>query len=375
MAAADSNIFDKGANTVQAAGVDVTLGLSLGVPVSPHVSWISGAGAGTNYRDGIGGSVGDANALRVDANVKTGIETLLMGKTSIAGRKVKKPTFPAMKLSLEAKYALWMNPLISQPPAQSDESEDALEPSDDDSGSDSGGGGGDGSASVRRHGPRQYAQNDGPIGNDGSTGGDDSAESNDEPGDDDQELPADVPAGPQTFSNPNTHNKVSGIAKLTLETSKKLSFTLDGTFGRDFVSLDDTVEVSPNYNEVTSALTAKYKLHPKAIVSAGYVFERRFYDDLSSSGASQDFFVQGAKAAVDVPLKRVKLKLAYDIRLKVADAGAAKNADRNQVQLTAEVPLNKIFSVVGETRFSYTLFGTGPDSARFIGLAGFKVKL
>ena len=48
----------------------------------------------------------------------------------------------------------------------------------------------------------------------------------------------------QTFSNPNTHHKVSGIAKLTLEATKKLSATLDAAFLHDFVNLTD-VEVSP----------------------------------------------------------------------------------------------------------------------------------
>ena len=51
-------------------------------------------GRGPNYRDGVGGAVGDANALRVDANVKTGIAMLLLGKTSLPGRKVKKELIP-----------------------------------------------------------------------------------------------------------------------------------------------------------------------------------------------------------------------------------------------------------------------------------------
>jgi OmpA-OmpF porin, OOP family len=373
LGAYDTNIFDKGANPVSAAGLDVTAGLTLGVPVSPRVSWINGVGVGTNYRDGISGSVGDANALRVDAHARTGIEALLAGRTSLAGRKVKKGIFPAVKLTLEAKYALWANPLITQPPKLDDESIDALEPSDDDSGSDSSGGGGDTTARSER--PRRYAQADSSTASDGAPsagegGGDDSGNEGDEA------EPAEVSAGPQTFSNPNLHNKVTGIAKLSLETSKKWSFGLDGTFGRDFVDLDDNVEVSPEYDEITAGLSARCKIAPKVLwITAGYVFERRFYDEPSAGGASQDFFVQGGKLQFDLPFKVVKLKLSYDARLKFADAGSAKNATRNQVQLGAEVPLGKVFSAVAETRFTYTIFDGPANSTRFIGLAGLKVKL
>jgi OmpA-OmpF porin, OOP family len=376
----DTNIFDKGANTVQAVGFDVNSGLNLGVPLSKRISWISSTGLGTNYRDGVGGSVGDANALRVDFNVVTGFETLLMGKTSLAGRKVKKSTYPNMKLTLQAKYALWANPLITQKPALDDETIDALEPSDDDEGSDgAGGGGGEGRNEWRRH-PRTYAQADSSSASDGSpegAEGDADQGDNDEGGGDNEGEgePAEVSAGPQTFSNPNLHNHLSGIAKLSLDTSKKWSFGADAVFGRDFVDLEDTVETNPQYDEITGGLTAKYKLLPKLLwLTGGYVFERRFYDEDSASGASQDFYVQGAKFIADIPLKRVKLKASYDIRFKIADAGSSKNATRNQIQLSAEVPIGKVFSIVDESRFTYTLFDGSPNSTRFIELLGAKVK-
>jgi OOP family OmpA-OmpF porin len=380
---ADTNIFDKGANTVQAVGFDVNAGLNLGVPIAKRVSWVSSTGLGTNYRDGVGGgSVGDANALRVDFNVVSGFETLLFGKTSLAGRKVKKSTYPNMKLTLQAKYALWANPLITQKPAQDDETIDALEPSDDDEGGGSSRDGGGGAMNEWRRHPRLYAQADSSSANDGSPEGGgsdegqgDSGEGGGEGDNEGQGEPAEVSAGPQTFSNPNLHNHVSGIAKLALDTSKKWSFGLDGVFGRDFVDLEDTVETNPQYDEVTANLTAKYKLLPKVLwLTGGYVFERRFYDEDLPSGASQDFFVQGAKFIADIPLKHVKLKASYDVRFKIADAGSSKNATRNQVQLSAEVPIGKVFSIVDESRFTYTLFDGSPNSTRFIELLGAKVK-
>jgi OmpA-OmpF porin, OOP family len=378
----DTNIFDKGANTVQAVGFDVTSGLHLGVPLSPHISWISSGGLGTNYRDGVGGSVGEANAMRVDANAVTGFETLLVGKTSLAGRKVKKPTYPNMKLTLQAKWALWANPLITQKPAQDDETIDALEPSDsdDDDGSSGEGSGGGARNEWRRH-PRTYAQADSSSANDGSPegGGGDEGQGDDDAGGDNEGEgegePAEVSAGPQTFSNPNLHNHLSGIVKLALDTSKRWSFGADATFGRDFVDLEDTVETNPQYDEITGGLTAKYKLLPKLLwLTGGYVFERRFYDEDLPSGASQDFFVQGAKFVADIPLKHVKLKASYDVRFKIADAGSSKNAIRNQVQVSAEVPIGKVFSIVDESRFTYTLFDGSPNSTRFIELLGAKVK-
>jgi outer membrane protein OmpA-like peptidoglycan-associated protein len=369
----DTNIFDKGANTVQAVGFDVTAGLTVGVPVTPTLSWASAIGLGTNYRDGVGGDVGGADAMRVDASVKTGIEALLAGRTSLAGRKVKRSTFPSVKLSLDAKYALWANPLITQPPALDDETVDALEPSDDDeAGGSSGGGGGGGDASRERSAsPRRYAQ---ASSNTASDAAPDAGDGGGE-GEGEEEQPAEVQAGPQTFSNPNFHNKVSGIARLDVETSKRLSFAADATFGRDFVDLEDSVETSPNYDEITAGLSAKDKLSPKLLwLTLGYVFERRFYDDLSAAGASQDFFVQGAKVAVDLPWKPGKLKVSYDLRFKLADADG-KNTTRNQVQASGELPLDKIFSAIAEARFTYTIFDGAPDSTRLIVLAGMKAKL
>ena len=213
-----------------------------------------------------------------------------------------------MTLTLEAKYALWANPLISQPPAQSDESVDALEPGDETDGADSGGGGGGEFGWTERHPASTHRRmatpsmtvlppvEDAAAGDrasseeTGETGNNEEAEEGDQ-----GEQPAQVPAGGQTFSNPNTHHHLTGSAHLTLDTSKKFSITADAGFGRDFVQLDDTVEVSPMYDELTAGLGAQHKLLPKLWLSAGYVFERRFFDDPAASGASQDFFVQGGK--------------------------------------------------------------------------------
>jgi hypothetical protein len=70
----DTNIFDKGANTIQGAGFDVTMGLNLGVPLTKAMSWASGVGLGSNYRDGIGGGDGGgAHAHRSAVHATTGL--------------------------------------------------------------------------------------------------------------------------------------------------------------------------------------------------------------------------------------------------------------------------------------------------------------
>src|SRR5262245_7084357 len=55
LGAFDSNIFDKGKDPVKAAGGDVNIGLTFGVPLGSSLAWASGAGVGTNARQGIGG--------------------------------------------------------------------------------------------------------------------------------------------------------------------------------------------------------------------------------------------------------------------------------------------------------------------------------
>lgn len=337
MGAVDSNIFDKGANPTAAAGGELNLGLGIGVPLGDSVSWASGAGVGTNARRGIDGDAGDSNALRLDGHAKTGLELLLFGKTSLPGRAAKKPQLPAMKLGLEAKYAYWSNPLISQPAAQSDATIDALEPTDDASGED-------------------LAEDDG-------SGAGEQAEA------------AEIPIGAQTFSNPNTHHKVTGATRLALEISSALSFAAEGGGGRDMVRLTDAVQVSPEYNELTVDLSAKYKVAPKYVwITAGYSFERRMFDDRNAKGDAQDFAVNGARFALDLPFKPIKVKLGYDVRFKSADAGQAGNTTRHQLQIGTEVPITKTFAAVADARYTNTLFNGPPDSTRVIGIAGMKAK-
>ena len=338
LGAVDSNIFDKGASPVMAAGGEVNLGLGIGVPLGSAVSWASGAGLGTTGRRGINGDAGDSNALRLDGHVKTGLEILLFGRTSLPGRAVKKPELPALKVGLEAKYAYWSNPLISQPAAQSDAAVDALEPSDD-------------SSDVTL------------------------AEGDEEGGDGTQAEAAEVPIGAQTFSNPNTHHKVTGATRITLEITSALSVAAEAGGGRDMVRVTDTVQVSPEYNEVTADLSAKYKLLPKYLwITVGSSLERRMFDEVNAKGDAQDFTVSGARLALDLPLSPIKVKLSYDVRFKSADAGLTGNTTRHQLQVGAEVPVTKVFAAVADARYTNTMLNAAPDSTRAIGIAGMKAK-
>jgi hypothetical protein len=384
LGAYDSNILDKGTGAVGAAGLDVTLGLTVGVPVSKVLSWASGVGLGSNYRDGISGNVGGANALRLDAHVKTGIEALLAGKSSLPGRHVKHDVFPVVKLAVEAKYALWANPYLPQPPQAADETEDALEPTEDDDAASGDSGGGGGEAALHRRGRPSLMFAEGVEGADSAEAA--GPEAGGEEAEEEQPEAAEIPIGGQTFSNPNTHHKFTGVVRLTVEPVKKLTLGVDGGVGRDLVNLDDSVEVSPEYNEVTAGASAKYKISPKLLwVSLGYIFERRIFDEVGKTDLPQDFSVQGAKVRIDVPLKPVKFNLTYDIRFKLSDtsdvAGGSGNTTRHQFQLGAEIPIMKILAAVVETRLTDTQFSpavggvAGPDSVRFIGLAGLKVSL
>jgi hypothetical protein len=357
MGAFDSNVFDKGTAPTMAAGGDVNVGIGIGVPLGSRVAWASGAGLGSNARQGIDRSAGDANALRVDAHLKTGLEFLLFGKTSMPGRPTKKPRYPALRLAVEAKYAYWSNPFITQPKTATDCSIDALEPTDTTS---------DGDLAL------QDAENGG--GSDGASDG--VAESDaEEGGADSQVESADIPVGAQTFSNPNTHHKLSGATRLLFDLSSRLSLTAEGGGGRDMVRLDDTVQVSPEYNDATADVSAKYKVAPSFLwVTVGYAFERRIYDELNAKGLEQSFDVNGVKVVIDVPLKRLKLKAGYDLRMKSADSGATGDTTRHQVQLAAELPVSKAFAVVADARHTNTIFSGQPDSTRFIGLAGLKAK-
>ncbi len=356
LGAYDSNVFDKGTSSVPAGGADLTLGASIGVPLSQRVGWASGVGYGTNYRDGLGGNVGAGNTLRVDASAHTGIEVLLLGKTSLPGRHVKRASYPALKFGLEAKYALWSNPLTSQPKKQTDESVDALEPAAADAEAPAGE-----ASAPAEHG----ASND-----EGGGGGGEGAEEGD------GAEAASIQTGSQTFSNPNTHHKVSGTARLMLEASKAFSAGLHVGSGRDIVNLADGAEVSPEYNDLLSGATATYKLSPKYLwLSGGYSFERRIYDGPNASGAPQDFDVHGGKLGFDVPLKLVKFKVGYDLRFKFADSGPAANNTRHQVQIGAEVPITKMFAAVLEARYTDTVVSGSADSIRFLGMSGLKVKM
>src|SRR6476659_8537768 len=53
LGAFDSNIFDKGKDPTSAAGGEVNVGVGVGVPLSSRVAWASGAGLGSNARQGI----------------------------------------------------------------------------------------------------------------------------------------------------------------------------------------------------------------------------------------------------------------------------------------------------------------------------------
>jgi hypothetical protein len=345
LGAFDSNVFDKGKDPVMAAGGDVNVGVNLGVPLSHRVSWASAVGLGSNARQGIDASAGDSNALRVDAFLKTGLEILLFGETSLPGRSAKKSRLPALKLGLEAKYAYWSNPFITQPAAAADPTVDALEPTEPATQ--------DSDAEVAAEGEA------------GDEGG----------GAEPAEAAADIPIGAQTFSNPNTHHKLTGAARLVFEASSRLTFALEGGGGRDMVKLTDAVLVSPEYNEVTADFSAKYKLSPKLLwVTLGYVFERRVFDEPNAKNLTQDFAVHGGKLVVDVPLKPLKFKLGYDLRMKSADAGSDGDTRRHQVQLGAEVPVSKAFSIVADARYTNTEMNSASSSTRFIGLAGLKAK-
>ena len=341
LGAFDSNIFDKGTNPTTAAGGEVNLGIGIGVPLGGSLAWASGAGIGANARQGIDGSAGESNAMRVDAHLKTGLELLLFGKSSLPGRPAKKAVLPALKLGLEAKYAYWSNPLITQPAGQSDATIDALEPTET-------------SADAE---PTEET-----AGADGEGGGE-------------QAEAAEVPIGAQTFSNPNTHHKVTGAARMTLEVTSALTFSAEGGGGRDMVRLTDDVQVSPEYNEMTADLSGKYKVSPKYLwVTLGYSYEQRRFDELNAKRDAQDFAVNGGKLVFDIPLKPIKVKLGYDVRLKSSDAGAAGNTTRHQGQLGVEVPITKAFSAVADARYTNTLLNGPPDSTRFIGIAGMKAK-
>ena len=345
LGAFDSNVFDKGKDPVMAAGGDVNVGVNLGVSLGHRVSWANAVGLGSNARHGVDGSAGDSNAMRVDAFLKTGLELLLFGESSLPGRSAKRSQLPALKLGLEAKYAYWSNPFITQPASAADPTVDALEPTEPATDS-----------------------TDGEVASEGE-GGDEGGSA--EP----TEAAADIPIGAQTFSNPNTHHKLTGAARLVLEASSRLTFALEGGGGRDMVKLTDGVLVSPEYNEATADFSAKYKLLSKLLwVTLGYVFERRMFDEPNAKGLTQDFAVNGGKAVLDVPLKPVKFKLGYDLRMKSADAGTDGDTRRHQVQLGAEVPVSKAFAIVADARYTNTEMNSAPSSTRFIGLAGLKAK-
>ena len=345
LGAFDSNVFDKGKDPVMAAGGDVNVGVNLGVSLGHRVSWANAVGLGSNARHGVDGSAGDSNAMRVDAFLKTGLELLLFGESSLPGRSAKRSQLPALKLGLEAKYAYWSNPFITQPASDADPTVDALEPTEPATDS-----------------------TDGEVAAEGE-GGDEGGSA--EP----TEAAADIPIGAQTFSNPNTHHKLTGAARLVLEASSRLTFALEGGGGRDMVKLTDGVLVSPEYNEATADFSAKYKLLPKLLwVTLGYVFERRMFDEPNAKGLTQDFAVNGGKAVLDVPLKPVKFKLGYDLRMKSADAGSDGDTRRHQVQLGAEVPVSKSFAIVADARYTNTEMNGASSSTRFIGLAGLKAK-
>lgn len=353
LGAFDTNVFDKGTDPTMAAGGDVNVGVGIGVPLGARVAWASAAGLGSNARQGLDKSAGDANALRVDAHLKTGLELVLFGKTSLPGRPLKHPSYPALRLGLDVKYAYWSNPLVTQAKAPADSGLDALEPTDAAS---------DGDLAL------QDAESDG--GGDGASEG----ESDDGAGGA-EATAADVPVGAQTFSNPNTHHKLTGATRLVLDVSSRLAVTAEGGGGRDMVRLDDTVQVSPEYNEMNADLSAKYKVAPAYLwVTVGWAFERRIYDVPDAKGLEQSFDVNGLKALVDVPLKAVKVKLGYDLRIKSADAGSARDTTRHQVQVAGELPVSKVFAVVADARLATTVFSAQPDSMRFIGLAGVKAK-
>jgi hypothetical protein len=348
LGALDSNVFDKGDNPILAGGVDVDLSLQFGIPVGKRLSWIVGLGFGSNFRGGLSGDVA-ASALKIDANAKTGLEVLLAGKSSLPGRHVKKSVFPVVKLGVEVKYALTTNPLTTE--KKTDVGADALAPADEaDDVSDSTESGD--SANAEEAADEADAEDDG-----------------------EEEAEASSGASGQTFSNPNTHHKGSGVARLTIEPTKTLTLGADVGGARDFVNLTN-VETSPQYSEFTGGVNVKYKIHPKYLsLSAGYSYERRSYDEQKTkSGEDLQFDVHGGKLGIDVPLNAFKIKAVYDVKYKFVGVDETTNQVRHQGQLVVEVPLIKNLAAVADGRLSSTVPAAAPSALRFIGLAGLKMK-
>lgn len=329
LGAYDSNVKDKD-QAVSAGGFDLGIQLKLGVPLGQRVGWGSSAGFGTKYRNG-GVTEPSATTLKLEGSAATGFEALLAGDGSIPGRKVKGTVFPLVKLGLEGRYKLSTSPVITKPVEGFDDIEDSLEVSED---------------------------------------------SDEDGGDEDEEEGASTGGGGQTFSSPNTHHNLGGTLKLAVEPLKRFSVHLEGGLHHDFVALGEGVMVSPEFTEVAASTTFKLRIVPEILHAAlGYSFDHRWYDEeTTKAGDPLLFMVHGIKAGLELPLKRVKLKASYDLKLRVVDVDTAMNRTRHEVQLGAEVPVLEKLSALVDTRLSATE-GSGPTALRFIAMAGLKYKL
>ncbi|MFO0723608.1 MAG: hypothetical protein U1E65_07500 [Myxococcota bacterium] len=325
MGAYDSNVTDKD-KAISAGGFDVDLHAKLGVPLGERVGWGSSGAFGTKYRNG-GATDTTQNTLRLEAGLNTGLEILFTGDASIPGRKVKSPLFPMVKLGLEGRYKLTATPMLQKPVQGFDDTADSLEADSDDEGDDDEG---------------------------SSTGG-----------------------GGQTFTNPNTHHKLSGVLKLGIEPAKRVGFNLEGGVHHDFVALGEGVLVSPEFTEIGGGATAKFKIVPEILhLSVGYGLEHRAYDEeLAKNNEPLSFLVHGIKATLEFPFKFLKLKASYDLKLRVVDVDPSMNRTRHEVQAGAEIPVTEHWAALIDTRFSTTVAEGSGDAVRFIAMAGLKAKL
>lgn len=330
LGAYDSNVKDKD-QAASAGGFDLGIQLKLGVPLGQRFGWGSSAGFGTKYRNG-GVTEPSATTLKLEASAATGFEALLAGDGSIPGRKLKGTVFPLVKLGLEGRYKLSTSPVITKPVEGFDDIEDSLEVSED---------------------------------------------SDEDSGDEDEEEGASTGGGGQTFSSPNTHHNLGGTLKLGIEPVKRFGIHLEGGLHHDFVALGEGVLVSPEFTEAGGSTTFKLRIVPEILhASLGYGFEHRWYDEeTTKAGDPLSFAVHGIKAGLELPLKRVKLKASYDLKLRVVDIDPAMNRTRHEVQLGAEVPVLEKLSALVDTRFSATEGSSGPAALRFIAMAGLKYKL
>jgi len=363
----DTNLFEKGDLATTARGTDIALGGLAGYGIARRISAIGAASLGTSVREGFSRGAG-ANALKFDGGARLGLEMLLLGQTSLPGRKIKTESHPSLRLAVEGRYAYSATPNLEQPARAPtdpirlvDNTADAFQsedPADDESSS---------GASEEDEKGDEKGEAKGTGKSSGSVRESDATDSGVSPA---------GSGGPQAFRNPFTHHKVASASRASLELSKTLGFGLDGAVARDMVDLTN-VKVSPQYTELLSGLNGRYKIFPNSLwLTAGYSFDRRWFDvQPNANGDRLRFSMHGLKVAVDVPTKRAKFRLSYDFRQKVTDNDPSGDQSRHQGQLVVEVPLFKYVSVLADSRVSSTSFVGKADALRFIAMAGLKFKM